>query len=163
MILSKANFFKICVLSQCRVYWIHFQNIHTFTYQKHYFIHFCCLCLKWLKAFSVSLNLDPCSNQNPSVFPLEGLVSVSSKFTFWVTMILWLSQEMDYSLFLMNNIKYKRFPYCFQTFTWNSIEYPRFTSCYEEANDKHDFGTVKHDETSIVWQWTNRKHFQFAQ
>ena len=33
-ILSKGNFFKICVLSQCIVYWIHFQSIHTFTYQK---------------------------------------------------------------------------------------------------------------------------------
>ena len=32
--LSKGNFFKICVLSQCILYWIHFQNIHTFTYQK---------------------------------------------------------------------------------------------------------------------------------
>ena len=27
-------FFNICILSQCIVYWIHFQNIHTFTYQK---------------------------------------------------------------------------------------------------------------------------------
>ena len=27
-------FFIIFVLSQCIVYWIHFQNIHTFTYQK---------------------------------------------------------------------------------------------------------------------------------
>ena len=33
-ILSKENLFKICVLSQCIVYWIHFHNIHTFTYQK---------------------------------------------------------------------------------------------------------------------------------
>ena len=33
-ILSEGNFFNICVLSQCIVYWIHFQNIHTFTYQK---------------------------------------------------------------------------------------------------------------------------------
>ena len=34
--LSKRNFFNICVLSQFIVYWIHFhfQNIHTFTYQK---------------------------------------------------------------------------------------------------------------------------------
>ena len=30
----KGNFFNICVLSECIVYWIHFQNIHTFTYQK---------------------------------------------------------------------------------------------------------------------------------
>ena len=33
-ILSKGNVFDICVLSRCIVYWIHFQNIHTFTYQK---------------------------------------------------------------------------------------------------------------------------------
>ena len=33
-ILSEEIFFNICVLSQCIVYWIHFQNIHTFTYQK---------------------------------------------------------------------------------------------------------------------------------
>ena len=28
------KFFNIYVLSQCTVYWIHFQNIYTFTYQK---------------------------------------------------------------------------------------------------------------------------------
>ena len=33
-IFSKGNFSKICVLSQCIVYWRNFQNIHTFTYQK---------------------------------------------------------------------------------------------------------------------------------
>ena len=33
-ILSEENFFKICVISQCIEYWMHFQNIHTFTYQK---------------------------------------------------------------------------------------------------------------------------------
>ena len=27
------TFFNICVLSQCILYWIHFQNIHTFKYQ----------------------------------------------------------------------------------------------------------------------------------
>ena len=30
----RRDFFKIYVLSQCLVYWIHFQNIHIFTYQK---------------------------------------------------------------------------------------------------------------------------------
>ena len=30
----RRNFFNICVLSQCIMYWIHFQDIHTFTYQK---------------------------------------------------------------------------------------------------------------------------------
>ena len=34
-VLSKLNFFfNICISSQCIVHWIHFQNIHTFTYQK---------------------------------------------------------------------------------------------------------------------------------
>ena len=33
-VLSEGNLFKIRVLSQCIMYWIHFQNIHTFTYQK---------------------------------------------------------------------------------------------------------------------------------
>ena len=31
-ILSEGNVCNICVLSQCIVYWIRFQNIHTFTY-----------------------------------------------------------------------------------------------------------------------------------
>ena len=34
LILPEGNSFKICVLSQCKVYWIHFQNMHIFTYQK---------------------------------------------------------------------------------------------------------------------------------
>ena len=38
--LSKGNFFNICVLSQCIVYSIHFQNIEAFIYQKHHFLHF---------------------------------------------------------------------------------------------------------------------------
>ena len=33
-ILSEGNFFKICILPQYIVYWIHFQNIHTSAYQK---------------------------------------------------------------------------------------------------------------------------------
>ena len=33
-ILSKENISEICVLSRCIVYWIHFNNIHAFTYQK---------------------------------------------------------------------------------------------------------------------------------
>ena len=32
IILSKGNFFNICVLSQCKLYWIPFQNIYTFSY-----------------------------------------------------------------------------------------------------------------------------------
>ena len=33
-ILSEEYFFNICVLSQCIVYWLHFQNIYIFIYQK---------------------------------------------------------------------------------------------------------------------------------
>ena len=54
-ILSEGNFFKICVLYQCIVYWIHFQNMHTFTYQKTLLDTFFFFS-KSSKAFSVSLN-----------------------------------------------------------------------------------------------------------
>ena len=30
----EGNFFDICLLFKCIMYWIHFQNIHTFIYQK---------------------------------------------------------------------------------------------------------------------------------
>ena len=33
-ILSERNFFKICISSQYIVYWIYFQNIYAFIYQK---------------------------------------------------------------------------------------------------------------------------------
>ena len=33
-ILFKGNVFKICVLSHCMVYWMNFENIYTFAYQK---------------------------------------------------------------------------------------------------------------------------------
>ena len=55
-IFCTVYFLKICALSQCIVYWIHFQNIHTFTYKKT-LLH-TLLLLKFLKsskAFSVSL------------------------------------------------------------------------------------------------------------
>ena len=35
------------------VYWIHFQNLYTFAYQKTYFINFCCLFLKSPKVLRV--------------------------------------------------------------------------------------------------------------
>ena len=44
------------VLSQCKVYWTLSEYTY-FTYQKHYFVHFCCLFLKSLKAFIVSLKI----------------------------------------------------------------------------------------------------------
>ena len=54
-ILSEGTFFHICVLYQCIVYWIHFQNIHTFTYQKTLLHTPFSLFLKLSKAFSVTL------------------------------------------------------------------------------------------------------------
>ena len=62
----KESFFNNCVLSQCivrsmnilKVYSIvHFQNIHTFTYQKTLLHTLFCLFLKPSKAFSVSLRM----------------------------------------------------------------------------------------------------------
>ena len=57
-ILPKRNFFNISVLSQRTVYWIHFQfRIYILSHiKKHYFIHFCCLFLKFSKVFSESLS-----------------------------------------------------------------------------------------------------------
>ena len=56
-ILPEGIFFKICVLFQYIVYQINFQNIHTFIYQKTLPLHFCCLLLKWSKAFITYLFL----------------------------------------------------------------------------------------------------------
>ena len=38
---AKEIFFNICVLSQCIVHWIHFQNIHTFAYEETLLLAFC--------------------------------------------------------------------------------------------------------------------------
>ena len=46
------------VLSQCIVYWIHFENIHTFMYQKVLLLIIFYLFSKLLKAISVSLRTD---------------------------------------------------------------------------------------------------------
>ena len=46
------------VLYQCIVYWIHFQNIHTFIYQKSLLLTLFKLLWKLLKAISVSLRTN---------------------------------------------------------------------------------------------------------
>ena len=56
-ILSKGNIFNICVLYQCILYWILFQNIHTFQYQKTLLHTPFPLFLKSSKFFSVSLSI----------------------------------------------------------------------------------------------------------
>ena len=53
----KGFFFIICLLSQCILYWIEFQNIYTFTYQKTLLNTLLRLFLKLSKALSVSLKL----------------------------------------------------------------------------------------------------------
>ena len=61
---SKRNFFNICVLAQCIVYWIHFQNIYVYIYIYIYIyiiLHInnftiSCLLSKLPKALSVSFN-----------------------------------------------------------------------------------------------------------
>ena len=52
---QKEIFFNVCVLSQCVVNGMHFQNIHSFTYQKT-LLDTLCMILKLSKAFSVSLS-----------------------------------------------------------------------------------------------------------
>ena len=56
-ILPEGNFFNIWALSQSIAYWIHFRNIHTFTYQKTLLLTLFCLFLKSSKACSVSLRI----------------------------------------------------------------------------------------------------------
>ena len=53
----KEIFLTICVLSQCIVYWLHFQNIHTFTNQKTLLHIFFYSFFKSSKVFSVSLRM----------------------------------------------------------------------------------------------------------
>ena len=54
--LSQCNIFSICVLSQCIMSWVNFQNIYTFTYQKHYLNTFLFV-FKIIQTYSVSLRM----------------------------------------------------------------------------------------------------------
>ena len=56
-ILFEGNLFNICVLSQCIVYRMHFQNIHNFTYQKTLLHTFLLLVFKIVKSPQCILNL----------------------------------------------------------------------------------------------------------
>ena len=64
-ILSEGIFLNIFVLSQCIVYWIYFQNLHTFTYQKILLHTLFCLFLNSSKVFSVSLTFASQCNLLP--------------------------------------------------------------------------------------------------
>ena len=71
---QKDIFFNVCVLSQCVVNWMHFQNIHSFTYQKTLLDTLFCMILKLSKAFSESL-----SNRNNTIETLS--IEVKNKKT----------------------------------------------------------------------------------
>ena len=79
LLFVRRKFFNICVLSQCIVYWIHFQNIHTFTYQKTLLHTLFCLSLKSWKAFSLFLiliwSLITLKNQDSGSFRYSSIFS----------------------------------------------------------------------------------------
>ena len=84
----QRRFFNIGVLSQCIVYWVHFQNIVTFTFTKTWFHTLFCLFLKSPKAFGVSLrelNMSNCLAQynNPILFAI-----------LFLTVLIWSFHEM---------------------------------------------------------------------
>ena len=118
-VMSKGIFFNIGVLSQCIVYWINFQNIHTFTYPKillHTFIHFCCLVFKSLKDFSVSLSIYITSkHQFVSCHFLETRtneeLSITGKNLFHVFFINWMNNSVLYNVRIVSIS-----PLCFTTF-----------------------------------------------
>ena len=49
------KFCTVCILSQCREYWIKFQNTSTFIYQKTLLHILSWMILKWSKEFGASL------------------------------------------------------------------------------------------------------------
>ena len=54
---ARKRSFTIFVLSQCIVYWIHLQNIHTFTYQKTLFHTLLLLVLKIAESLHIIVSL----------------------------------------------------------------------------------------------------------
>ena len=56
LIFSKMIFFKICILCQFTVNWIHFQYIHTFTYQKTLLHKLLLLVFKFVEILECILN-----------------------------------------------------------------------------------------------------------
>ena len=54
--MSKGNFFNICVLSQCVLYWIHFRINILLQIKKHYFTQF--ICFKIIETLQCILDPD---------------------------------------------------------------------------------------------------------
>ena len=81
----KDIFFNICVLFQCTVYWIHFQDIHAFTYQKT--LLDALLLLVFKKTFSVSLNKYFNNSKDNWNLALKGVMVYISSKTFLLTLL----------------------------------------------------------------------------
>ena len=153
---KKSKFKSVFLLNLFLHYWF-FLNLQMSTEWKFAFLNTAIIifCLMY------SLN-TPHSNQNLSFFLLkdqyQSLLYISATshrtvirgelvtrkyfyISFLVTMILPLSRETDLSLVLVTNAKY--------------------IACLSFPDPQTKFNWVKHDWTSIFWQWINRKHFLF--
>ena len=82
-VLSEGNLFNIYILSQCMVYWIHFQNIHTFAYQNTLLYTLLLMLLKSSKAFSVYLRLKAVNLFSRNV---QSKCLARSSVCFWVVL-----------------------------------------------------------------------------
>ena len=60
---AKENFFKICALFQSIMYWIHFQYIHTFIYQKTLLHTFLLFVFKIVESLQYILNENSTSKK----------------------------------------------------------------------------------------------------
>ena len=76
----RRNFFNICVLSQCIVYWTHFQNIHNFTYQKILLHTLLLLVFKTVESLQCILNALSLIHENQAIVDEMSLIDVANEF-----------------------------------------------------------------------------------
>ena len=79
--------------------------------------------------------------------------------SFPVTKILKLSRETDLCMVLVTNTKHINCSLFLDPHSQNSIEHPGMLSVMGKSIRKPWLDAVKCAKTSILWQWTNRKHF----
>ena len=70
-ILSERNFFNICVLFQCLLYWIHFRIYTLLCIKRHYFVHFL-LVFKIVESLQCILNV--CIGIMHISFPVDNVI-----------------------------------------------------------------------------------------
>ena len=75
---AQREFFQdLCFISMCSVSYTLSEYRYFYMSKKHYFVHFCCLFLKSLKAFSVSLDrvftqeIEPCKKCGIASFSIQ--------------------------------------------------------------------------------------------